>query len=81
MAVKSYLRDNLPIVIGISSLNGLGSNAESIGKLLNRKNYFFIPFMQDNPITKPNSIMYDPSLLIKTLEMALDNEQIQPILR
>ena len=80
MAVKSYLRDNLPIVIGISSLNGLGSNAESIGKLLNRKNYYFVPFRQDNPITKPRSMVFDSEYVIKTLESALDNEQIQPIM-
>lgn len=57
----------------------LGS-AESIGKLLNTKNYFFIPFRQDNPITKPRSIYFDPKYIRKTLEYALDKEQIQPIL-
>lgn len=80
MAVKSLLRINRPIVIGISTNNGLSGAAENIGKLLNRKNYYFIPFKQDNPITKPRSIVCDFSYLQKTLEYALDGEQIGPIL-
>ena len=48
--------------------------------LLNRKNYYFVPFKQDNPITKPRSIVFDPEYIIKTIEFALDGEQIQPIL-
>ena len=57
----------------------LGS-AENIGKLLNTKNYFFVPFRQDNPITKPRSIVFDAKYIKKTLECALEKEQIQPIL-
>ena len=55
-------------------------SAENIGKLLNRKNYYFVPFNQDNPITKPRSIVFAPEYIIKTLEYALDGKQIQPIL-
>lgn len=80
MAVKAHLRNDRPVVIGISTNNGLSGSAENIGKLLNRKNYFFVPFKQDNPITKPRSVVFDPTYIIKTLESALDKEQIQPIL-
>lgn len=80
MAVKSHLRNNLPVVIAASTNNALSGNAENIGKLLNRKNYYFVPFRQDNPITKPRSVVFDFEYLIKTIESALDNEQIQPIL-
>ena len=80
MAVKSHLRNNLPVVIAPSTNNALSGNAENIGKLLNRRNYYFVPFRQDNPITKPRSIVFDFEYLIKTIEYALDNEQIQPIL-
>lgn len=55
-------------------------SAENIGRLLNRTNYYFVPFRQDNPITKPRSIVFDPSYFKKSLEYALDKEQIQPIL-
>lgn len=55
-------------------------NAESIGKLLNRKHFYFVPMKQDNPITKPRSIVFDPTYIKKTLEEALDRKQIQPIL-
>ena len=80
MAAKSHLRNELPLVIAPSTNNGLGANAQNIGKLLNRANYYFVPFRQDNPITKPRSIVFDHQYIIKTLEMALDKEQIQPIL-
>ncbi len=80
MAAKSHLRNNLPIVIAISTNNGLGANAENIGKLLNRRNYYFVPFRQDNPITKPRSIVADFDMIIKTVESALEGEQINPIL-
>jgi len=80
MAAKSHLRNDLPLVIAPSTYNGLGANAQNIGKLLDKANYYFVPFMQDNPITKPRSIVFDCNYIIKTLEMALDREQIQPIL-
>ena len=80
MAVKSHLRNNKPVVIGISTNNALSGAAENIGKLLNRKNYYFVPFKQDNPITKPRSIVCDFSYIQKTLECALDGEQIGPII-
>ena len=80
MAVKSHLRNNNPLVIAPSTTDGLGGNAENIGKLLNRKNYYFVPFRQDNPITKPRSIVFDVGYIIKTLEYALEGEQISPIL-
>ncbi len=80
MAVKSHLRNNLPVVIAPSTNNGLSGNAQNIGVLLNRQNYYFVPFRQDNPITKPRSIVFDSEYIIKTIEYALDGKQIQPIL-
>lgn len=80
MAAKSHLRNNRPLVIAPSTNNGLSGNAENIGKLLNRKNYYFVPFRQDNPITKPRSIVFDAEYIIKTIKFALDGEQISPIL-
>ena len=80
MAVKSHLRNEKPVVIAISTNNGLSGNAENIGKLLNRRHYYFVPFKQDNPITKPRSIVFDPTYIRKTLEYAIEGEQIQPIL-
>lgn len=80
MAVKSHLRNNLPVVIAPSTNNGLAAAAINIGTLLNRKNYYFVPFKQDNPITKPRSVVFDSAYIIPTVEKALDNEQIEPIL-
>ena len=80
IATKLHLRNNKPVVIGISTPDGLSTNAENIGKLLNKNNYFFVPFRQNNPITMPHSLGFDPNYIKKSLECALDREQIQPIL-
>ena len=80
MAAKSHLRNDRPLIIAPSTNNGLSGNAENIGKLLNKRNYYFVPFRQDNPITKPRSIVFDENYLIKTIEFALEGEQISPIL-
>lgn len=80
MAVKSHLRRERPVVVAVSTNNGLSGAAQNIGKLLNMKHYYFVPFGQDNPITKPRSLVFKPEMLIKTIEMALDNEQIEPII-
>ena len=80
MAAKSHLRNQKPLVIAISTNDALSGSAENIGKLLNRKNYYFVPFRQDNPITKPTSLVFDSNMIINTLEKALELEQIQPIL-
>ena len=52
----------------------------SIASLINRSNYYFVPFRQDNPITKPRSIVFDSEYIVRTIESALDGEQIEPIL-
>lgn len=81
MAIKSHIRQNKPVVVGVSTNDGLGANAENIGKLLNTKNFFFVPFNQDNPIQKPKSLVCDHKMLVPTMEKALDYIQIQPILK
>ena len=58
MAVKSHLRREKPVVVAISTNNGLSGAGENIGKLLNMKHYYFVPFRQDNPITKPRSPVF-----------------------
>lgn len=81
MAVKSHLRNSNPVVLAISTNDGLSGSAANIGTLLNRTNYFFVPFRQDNPITKPRSLVFDAEYIIPTLEAALEREQLQPIIK
>lgn len=81
MAAKSHLRNENPLVIAPSTNNGLSGNAINIGKLLNMRNYYFVPFKQDNPISKPRSIVYDSEYIIPALEHALEGKQVQPILQ
>lgn len=81
MAAKAHMRNNKPLVISISTNDGLGMNLKNIGLLCNTKNIYFVPFGQDNYETKPNSLVAHTELLIPTLEMALEHRQYQPILK
>jgi dipicolinate synthase subunit B len=80
MAIKSHIRNNKPIVIGISTNDGLGSSLENIGKLINTKNIYFIPFKQDDYISKPKSLVLDYNYVIDSIVEAMSGKQIQPIL-
>lgn len=80
LGINAVLRENKPVLLGIITKDGLSSNAENIGKLLNRKDVFFVPFSQNNPITKPTSLSYSPKYIVKSIECALEKEQIQPLL-
>ncbi len=80
MAAKSHLRNGRPVLLAVSTNDALSGSAENIGKLLNRKHYFFVPFGQDDPVGKPNSMVADFSLIPQALEAALQGRQLQPIL-
>ena len=80
MACKSHLRGNKPIVIGISTNDALGYNFKNIGELLNKKHVYFIPFFQDDYINKPKSLVFSYDKVFKTIEEALNQKQIQPII-
>lgn len=80
-AAKAHLRNGRPIVLAISTNDGLSGSAENIGKLLNRKHYYFVPFTQDSPHSKPYSLVADFSLLQETVAFAMMKQQLQPLLR
>lgn len=80
MAIKSHIRNNKPVVLGVSTNDGLGVSLKNIGELLNTKNYYFIPFRQDDYTYKPKSLVLDYSYVIKTIEDAMDGNQIQPVI-
>lgn len=80
MAAKSHLRNGRPIIVAVSTNDALAGAAENIGKLLARKNYYFVPFGQDNPHQKPTSIVADFQQIPATLTAALQGNQIQPLL-
>lgn len=81
MAAKSMLRVNKPVVVAFSTNDGLAAAAQNIGRLLNTRNFYFVPFGQDDPAHKPHSLQADFSLLGETLRQALEGRQIQPLLR
>lgn len=81
LAVKSHLRNGRPVVIAVSTNDGLSGSAINLGKLLNTKHIFFIPFRQDDYKEKPNSLVADFDFLADSILAAQGNRQIQPLIR
>lgn len=79
MAAKSHLRNGRPVVIAVSTNDALSGAAENIGRLLNRKNIYFVPFGQDDPDKKPYSMVADFSRIPQSVVLAAKGKQIQPI--
>jgi dipicolinate synthase subunit B len=80
MAAKATMRNLRPVVLAISTNDGLGLNAANIAKLLAAKNIYFVPFGQDAPDKKPNSLVARMDLIQETCEAALEGRQLQPLL-
>ena len=80
MAAKSHLRNGSPVVIAVSTNDALAGAAENIGRLLARKHYYFVPFGQDDAISKPTSMVADFQKIPQALAAALEGKQIQPII-
>ena len=80
LAAKAHLRNKRPLIIGVSTNDGLGGAAENIGRLLARKHCVYQPIGQDDCIHKPNSLVADFTKLNATIESALEGIQLQPIL-
>ena len=81
LAAKSHLRNGRPLVIAVSSNDALAQNAKNIGQLLATRNVYFVPFAQDDPEGKPNSLVARFEMIPKTVENALNGRQLQPLLR
>ncbi len=80
MAAKAHLRNDRPVVVAVATNDGLSAAAKNIGELLVRKNYYFVPFGQDDPEKKPCSLMADFTRIGETVEAALEGRQLQPVL-
>lgn len=80
MAVKAHLRNQRPVVIAVSTNDGLGTAAKNIGALLNSKNMYFLPFNQDDCVNKPCSLVADFDKLQDTILAAFAGKQLQPLL-
>ena len=80
MAAKAHLRNGRPLILAISTNDGLSGSAENIARLLNRKQVFFVPFGQDDPEQKPCSLQADFDQLLPAVEAALAGRQLQPLL-
>ena len=80
LAAKAHLRNERPIVLAVSTNDGLAGNAASLGALLNRRGYYFVPFGQDSAIKKPRSLVADFPQLPAALSAALQDQQLQPML-
>lgn len=80
MAAKAQMRNQRPLVLAISTNDGLGLNASNIAKLLITKNIYFVPFGQDNPFQKPNSLVAQMDLIPEACYAALEGKQLQPMI-
>lgn len=80
MAAKGHLRNNKPLVISLSSNDSLGMNFKNIGILFNNKNFYFVPFGQDNYEQKPSSMVSHIDFIVPTLQNALLGKQLQPVI-
>lgn len=80
MAAKATIRNQSPVVLGISTNDALGLNGVNVMRLMATKNIYFIPYGQDDPYKKPNSLVSDMSYLADTVEKALVHEQLQPVI-
>lgn len=80
MAVKSHLRNMRPVIINVSTNDALAGSLKNIGFLMNTKNYYFVPFSQDDSTKKPSSLVGDFSKIPETILAAMEGKQIQPVL-
>ena len=80
MAAKAHLRNDRPLVIAVSTNDGLAASARNIGELMSRKNIYFVPFRQDDPVGKPASLVADFALVPDAIEAARAGRQLQPVL-
>ncbi|MDK8180674.1 dipicolinate synthase subunit B [Paenibacillus sp. UMB4589-SE434] len=80
MAAKAQMRNLRPLVLAISTNDGLGLNAANIAKLLVTKNIYFVPYGQDNPAQKPNSLVARMELIPEACAAALEGKQLQPLI-
>ena len=80
MAVKAHLRNNKPVVLAPATNDALGASSKNFGILHNTKNIYFVPYRQDDPHSKNNSLVCDFTLLPKAVASALKGEQLQPII-
>lgn len=80
MAAKAHLRNQKPLLLSISTNDALGMNFKNIGMLMNMKNIYMVPFKQDDPVKKPNSLISDTKMIIPSIESALKHKQIEPVI-
>ena len=80
MAVKSHLRSGKPVLLAIASNDSLLGSAKNIGELFNRRNYYFVPMLQDDPERKPASLVAEFTMLPQALTAALNGVQLRPII-
>lgn len=80
MAVKAHLRNERPVLVAISTNDALSASLQNIGMLACRRNYYLVPFRQDDAMGKPCSLVAEFSMLPACAEAALEGRQIQPLL-
>ena len=81
MAAKAHMRTSRPLIIALATNDAMSANLANIGHLLNRKNVYFVPLVQDDPVNKPHSLVADFSMVDDSYTAALRGNQIRPMFK
>ena len=68
------------MLIAVSTNDALSASAQSIGRLMNQKGVYFVPFEQDDFTGKPTSCVADFTKILPAAQAALEERQIQPVI-
>jgi dipicolinate synthase subunit B len=79
LAAKAHLRNGRPVIVAVSTNDALAASGENIGRLMNRKHFYFVPYRQDDPYKKETSLVADFKRIPATIEAAIDGRQVQPV--
>lgn len=79
MAAKAHLRCSRPLLIALASNDAMSANLKNIALLLEKKNIWFTPMLQDDPEKKPHSLVADFSLVSDALTSSFEGKQLRPL--
>lgn len=79
LAAKAHLRNQRPLLLALATNDALGAGFENLAKLYQRKNVFFVPLLQDDPLKKPNSLVSVFEKIPLAMEYAMKGKQLLPL--
>ncbi len=81
LGAKAHLRNSAPLLIALATNDALSCNFKNLAELYNRKNIYFVPLCQDDPVKKPNSLVSDFDLIPEAIAAAMKGKQLLPLFK